>query len=154
MMLPAAAILVGLFLLAWCGLPLAHHASADYAVPVRALVVESTTLPAGSVVDRIWPRHVFAYRYLYQGELYLGQFYRQRGGAREAVRRYPVGATVTAWVDSEQPEKAVIETGISRADLILLVLGLALLLVGLLKFFRLPDHDSAAVDVRGKAGNR
>ena len=133
--LPAVGILVGLFLVVWCAVPLVQHASADYSVPVRGLVVESATLPAAGALDRIWPRHVFAYRYLYQGELYLGSAYRKGGGSGEAVRRYAVGATITVWIDPGQPERVVVETGLPGRDLALLAVALVLLIAGLFRFF-------------------
>ena len=149
MLCPAVAILIGAFLLAWSALPLVQHASTRHSEPVRALVVESRTLPAASALDRIRPRHVFAYRYLYQGELYLGSVYRSGGGASEAVRRYGVGTTITAWVDPKQPESSVIENGPRGYDLALLALGLVLLIAGSIRYVRLElagpqSHESDA----------
>lgn len=135
--LPTTGVLVGLFLAVWCAVSLVQHFSADHSVPVRGLVVESATLPAASALDRIWPRHVFAYRYLYQGELYLGRAYRTGGGSGEAVRRYGVGAAITVWIDPGQPEKGVVETGLPSRDLALLAVALVLLTTGLIRFVRL-----------------
>jgi hypothetical protein len=142
-LVPAAAILVGLFMLALLGWPHWHHPQDDYSVPVRALVVESTTLPVASALDRLWPRHAFAYHYLYQGELYVGRVYRHRGGLGEAVRRYPAGSMVTAWVDPDLPERAVIMPGPSSADLRWLAMGSLLFLLGLLGFARQVSRDKA-----------
>jgi hypothetical protein len=152
-MLPFTALLLGMFMLALIGLPQWHHPRADYSVPVRALVVESTTLPVASALDRVWPRHAFAYHYLYEGELYVSSVYRHHGGLSEAVSRYPAGSMVTAWVDPGWPERAVIEPGLSTADLGWLALGLVLFLFGLLGFFRLLACDLALLRAGNSSGN-
>ncbi|TVR91094.1 MAG: DUF3592 domain-containing protein [Wenzhouxiangellaceae bacterium] len=143
LLMPVTALLLGLFVLALIGLPQLHHVRADYSTPVRALVVESAQLPVATALDRVWPRHTFAYHYLYRGELYVGNVYRHRGGLREAVSRLPVGSMVTVWIDPRHPERAVIEPGPSRADLAWLALGTLLLVFGLRCFFRLVAHDLA-----------
>lgn len=142
--MPSAGILLGVFLLVGVATPLLPHAAADYSVPVRALVVESVTLPPAGVLDRIWPRRVFAYRYLYRGEPYLGHVYRKGGGSGEAVRRHAVGTTITVWIDPDQPQRAVVETGLTGRDLALLALGMLLLSIGLFGFVRLALTGSAA----------
>ncbi len=143
LLIPVAALLAGLFLLALVGLPQWHQGRADYSVPVRALVVESTRQPVVSVLDHLWPRHAFSYHYLYRGELYVSRAYRQRGGLAEAVSRHPAGSVVTAWVDPQSPERAVVEPGPSRTELAGLAVGFLLCAVGLLGFFRLVAHHRA-----------
>ncbi|MCC5865358.1 MAG: DUF3592 domain-containing protein [Wenzhouxiangella sp.] len=144
------ALLVGLFLITLIGLQQWHYGRADYSVPVRALVVESAQLPVATALDRVWPRHTFAYHYLYRGEFYVGNVYRHRGGLREAVSRLPVGSMVTVWVDPGHPERAVVEPGLSTADLGCLVVGLLLFLIGLIGFSRLVARDLKLL----RAGNR
>lgn len=131
---PVLAVLLGVFLLTWSGLTLRQQAVGNFTVPARALVVESSTQPASSAWERIWPRHHFAYRYLHRGELYVGRVYRQGRGSGEAVRRYAVGSTLTVWVDPNQPDKAVVETGPRVRDLALLTLGFVSLMVGIARF--------------------
>jgi hypothetical protein len=144
------ALLLGLFQLTSVALQQWHHGRADYSVPVRALVVESTRLPVAGAFDRVWPRYSFSYHYLFRGELYVSSVYRHRGGPGEAVSRHPVGSMVTAWVDPSHPERAVIEPGFTAVDLGRVGLGLLLFLVGLLRFSRLLARDLALL----RAGNR
>ncbi len=141
LLVTTAAIVIGFFLLAVGAMPFMQHGRADYSVPVRALVVESRTLPPARPLHRIWPRHQFAYRYLYQGELYLGSAYRTTGGAAEAVRRYSIGATIYAWVDPGQPQRAVVETGHRGRDVVFMILGLVSLIAGLVRFILLVARD-------------
>jgi hypothetical protein len=145
-----SAMLIGLFMLALMGLPQLLNDRADYSVPVRALVVESTQLPVASALDRVWPRYSFTYHYLFRGELYVSSVYRQRGGLGEAVSRHPVGSMVNVWVDPGHPERAVVKPGLSTVELGCLGLGLLLFLVGLLGFLRLVARDLALL----RAGNR
>jgi len=147
--LPLLAVFMGLFLMAAFGLPHWHHLQADYSVPVRALVVESSTRPAAGLVDRVLPRHDFSYHYLHQGQLYAGGAFRQRGGVGPAVRRHPVGSLITVWIDPDQPEKAMVETHVPPFDLALIVLGLSFMAVGLLLFFRLVSRDCSALGEGG-----
>lgn len=145
--MPSVGILIGVFLLVWGLVPLVQHGKADYSVAVRALVVESTTLPPAGALDRIWPRRAFAYRYLYQGEPYLGRVYRKGGGAGEAVRRHAVGTTITVWIDPDQPQRAVVERGLAGRELALLVLGTLLLSIGLFGFVRLALASADSIEI-------
>lgn len=137
-LLPAAAMLAGLFLIVLFTLPYLSQGTADYSVSVRAQVVESATLPAESLLDRIWPRHRFVYRYVYQGEVYASSVYRHGSGRTEAVRRYSVGSMLTARLDPNQPERAVVETGLRLQDMVIFALGLILLLGGIVRLFDWP----------------
>ena len=150
MLLPLLAVFIGLFLLATFGLPAWQHAQADYSVPVRALVVESSTRPAVGLVDRWWPIHDFSYRYLHQGQLYVGRAFRHRGGVGPAVRRYAAGSLITVWIDPERPEKALVETQVPPLDLALLLAGLGLLALGLLLLFRLVGRDRSVFELGGQ----
>lgn len=149
MLLPLLAVFMGLFLLAAFGLPAWQHAQADYSEPVRALVVEASRRPAAGPVDRVWPRHDFSYHYLYEGQLYLGQAFRHRGGVGPAVRRYAVGSLITVWINPDRPERALVEPRIPPLDMALLVTGLSFLVVGLLLFFRLVARDRSIFEVDG-----
>ncbi len=148
-----SALLVGLFLLTLIGLQQWHHGRADYSVPVRALVVESTQLPVAGALDRAWPRYSFSYHYLFRGELYVGSAYRHRGGLGQAVSRHPVGSMVTVWVDPGHPERAVVEPGLSALDLGCLGLSLLLFLAGLLGFSRLVARDVELLRAGNQRGN-
>lgn len=147
---PAGALLIGLILLGLTAWPHWYHDQGSYSVPVRALVVESSRLPVARTVDRVWPRHSFAYHYLYQGELYVGRVYRLSGGQREAVRRYPVGSMVTAWIDPALPERSVIETHMPITDRLWLLLGIVLVATGLVRWFQVMCSDSEAFRTDGQ----
>ena len=146
MLWPLLAVFAGLFLLTAFGLPAWQHAQADYSVPVRALVVESSTRPAVGPIDRVWPQHEFAYHYLHQGQLYVGRGYRHRGGVGPAVSRYAAGSLITVWIDPDRPERALVETRIPLFDLALLVIGLIILALGLLLLLRLVSRDRSVFE--------
>lgn len=130
-------------LLVWAMLPLAlgawlfvifvlsHllHWPRDYSVPVRAQVVESRMM-----ADSGWfffdADRVFIYRYIYQGELFRSSAYRPGGHLDEAIRAYPAGSMLTAYVDPDAPGYSMVWPSVARDQLADLVLGLALLVIG------------------------
>ena len=60
---------------------------------------------------------------------------------KEVISRYPVGSPVTVWVDSGNPELAVLEKGMlgnEKRFKILLIIGTAFLLLGIIGWLTTP----------------
>jgi len=105
------------------------HLTRDYSVPVRAQVVESR-LEAGSGLPFSGTEYAFAYRYIYQGQLFRASNYRPGGYLDEAIRSHPVGSMLTAHLDPDKPEYAIVWPGLAQSQLQNLALGVLLLILG------------------------
>jgi len=55
--------------------------------------------------------------------------------AKSYVDKYPVGFLVQVFYDSENPETATLEPGPAEGDWLILVIGVAMLILGILMFF-------------------
>jgi hypothetical protein len=58
--------------------------------------------------------------------------YDSRRRAEEIAANYPVGRQVTVYYDPEQPDKAVLEPGVSAGSYIVLSIGVVFILIALL----------------------
>jgi hypothetical protein len=120
------------------------HLTRDYSVPVRAQVVESR-LEAGSGLPFFGTEHSFAYRYIYQGQLFRASSYRPGGYLDEAIRSHPVGSMLTVYLDPEAPRLSMVWPGIARDQIVDLGIGLVLILIGVNSFYWSAHRLAAGV---------
>ena len=118
----------GVWISAAVMLPQLAHWSFDYSQPVRAQVVESR-LESASKLFSDQGQSVFSYRYIHQGQLFSGSSYRPDGRFHEAIRAHPPGSMLTAYVDPDQPQYAMVWPGMDSRQGGLLVFGLILLVL-------------------------
>ncbi len=108
--------------------------------PVMATVESSRIVPAEGVraVQQQWRLDV-RYRYVHQGEEYLGHRLTFGRGhtvdrmslARQQRAAFFPGARVTAWIDPDTPEQAVLERGLSQWLSVFIACGVLLVCAGL-----------------------
>lgn len=110
--------------------PILTHLRYDYTESVRAQVVDSRFEPVDGWQGRFRSRPVFKYRYLQHGELFLGSSYRPAGKRAEAVRRYLPGVVIDVFVDPDHPRRAMVQPGVTPGDLVALLIGSMLLVLG------------------------
>jgi Protein of unknown function (DUF3592) len=70
--------------------------------------------------------------------------------AREYIRRYPKGRGVTVYFNPENPAESVLEPGMNRVVMLLLLVGMFFLLLGLFMLRRVLRRDSEKSDLAGK----
>ena len=136
---------LGLWLSASVALPHLQHWDYSYSLPVPAQVVESRL----DAAERRWSKRsvsAFSYRYIHQGRLFLGTSYRLNGRLAEAVHAHPAGSMLTAYLDPDRPQYAMIWPGLQRAEIGVLVLGLILLLTGVGGIHKVFSDSSASPD--------
>ncbi|OAB63113.1 hypothetical protein AY599_18055 [Leptolyngbya valderiana BDU 20041] len=120
---------IGLWLSTSALVPVLMHSAHDYTHPVRAQVVESHIEGRSNWLG-LGARSVFSYRYFHQGRLFRSSAYRPGGHLDEAVRAHPPGSSLTAYLDPNRPEYAMVWPDPGRTHMTTLVLGLSLVLLG------------------------
>ncbi len=125
---------LGLWLVATVLLSHLPHLTRNYSVPVRAQVVESR-LEADSGLPIFGTDHAFAYRYIYQGQLFRASNYRPGGYLDEAIRSHPVGSMLTVYLDPDAPRLSMVWPGLARDQIGDLGIGLVLILIGVNSFY-------------------
>lgn len=120
-------LISGLMLVIVGLVPHLAHCSANYSEPVRAQVIESHLDQGSGWLAPLAARAVFSYRYVHQGQIFVGSAYRASGGEAEAVRRFLPGAMITVYIDPARPERALVQPGLSRPEAGWILLGLVLL---------------------------
>lgn len=82
---------------------------------------------------------IIEYEFDYQGQRLKSAHWRfgnystgNQDSAQEVISRYPIGATVTVFVNPRRPAKSVLETHTSAMSLVPFILGSFLLVMGLL----------------------
>ncbi|AKS41213.1 DUF3592 domain-containing protein [Wenzhouxiangella marina] len=147
---------IGLWLSLEAWLPVYLDHSTAYAEPVRAQVVESRFQGRSDSDWRLGPgQPVFAYRYVHRGRIFHASGYRPGGGLVEAVRRFPPGTMVTAYLDPARPQAAMLFPGVHGDQIARGLVGLCLLLSGMLFVQRLwPGPDPSASSPPSSAAPR
>jgi hypothetical protein len=133
-------VLLGLFLLALAGKSALEHRrqSSWRTTPGLVTVSELKTLSGvngkGERNERFFAS--VQYTYTVDGQQYVGKavrrFWKQRQDefltdydAQRVVKRYPAGESVTVYYNPESPEEAMLQRGVWRGTLALVLLGIA-----------------------------
>lgn len=126
-----AVFVMGLVLIGLSARAMYHGFLVDYSTPVPARILEMERYYFKANPDR--PPKVkyrFSYEYEFQGRRYVSKRYSFRGDEGfHAYARFRAGDETTAWIDAEQPERSVIEPGLSVLNYLWAALGI-LLMVG------------------------
>lgn len=130
------------------------------AVEVDATVT-AAGIDEGSVRGGIdyYPNVTFEYRYEgveYTGDdVFPGSFNAKYGNVSEAesiIEQYPVGETVTAYVDPDSPEEAYLKNKTNSNPLTFMGMGVVVLLLGILKGRANAEHGNSEEDRGSTAG--
>lgn len=137
---------MGLFFVGLTGRALYHEWGVDYSTPVPARILEMERYTVKTSPDR--PGNVkyrFSYEYEFQGRRYVSRRHSFRGDEGfHAYQRFRPGDDATAWIDAENPERAVIERGVSFLNVVWGVLGILLMIGAALLQWGPPDAGPEA----------
>lgn len=125
--------------LTWWGWTIVRNARASASWPTVQGMITETDLEFSTDEDGdTWTPRV-AYTYLVNGISYenftikFGETsYGSESTAREVLVRYPVGQAVTVYYDPADPDRAVLEPGVSGGSYIVISIGLIFLVVSFL----------------------
>jgi Protein of unknown function (DUF3592) len=129
-------------------------------IPISATVVESVVRSKGSSAtthgESFYPHVV--YRYAIGGEefqsaryFFTGEGWRDREAAESVIARFPIGASVTAYVDGADPSRAVLNNGKPSWTMLGFLLPLFVLAFGAIIYGIRPRHSP---ENRAKQGHR
>jgi len=105
-----------------------HFYNGNYTVPVVATVLKTAKIEVTNSGGRLNQSYLIHYSYQYEGQSYQSDRYRYSHGTPDDVLQFEPGDTLTAYVNPENPNYAVIRNEFTWTNIVGGVLGVFLIL--------------------------